>query len=561
MLNAGELEQLPIIYLGMRWITSRLLLTADDFEKYRSLFEALMQLMGETANLGFAFAPIDPWLAEHFSKQVSEKDARFFNFAVSFPSIEFGTFNHTMVQPQLIFDEFGLKLAAPSFQALATQLTKDTYSVILSLISSRALSETKWWDDSEVVLPNDEAMFLYLLNHGLKSGVAKGGVALPSYLAAARLLDYYLQQSQPPYLVTQNILSWGEFVVSTVGWTNDRGIPAPRFLNSYVLDGRWKKLQRQLEKLWSAPGEETQKKLLSPNQRAFQQVLAAAERIKRRSPAAIKQITIPNDDSNLYEIFQAAQTLFGWRANETFVAWGERLLSHEYDWLDTEPRFRPNIFGSKGQPQDTIEFPMKSRKAREILKEILRMWIEFHKGITEKNKDIAKNGGEENSGRKYDQQTIDTEIKKHNNEFSELVGYFGAARQVGKLEDEELVVLAVATMLTNVYEGDRSNFYHNVLVETEKLAEDTYRLALEVAIDQLIRQFLVNQGAENFMLTNIAIAKQFFQRVWAVLNDTGHFHGPELHTTGIAPRQWHYNAGIPGGDKFNLANSHIYFKR
>lgn len=115
---------------------------------------------------------------------------------------------------------------------------------------------------------------------------------------------------------------------------------------------------------------------------------------------------------------------------------------------------------------------------------------------------------------------------------------------------------ALATLLIAGSEYSREEAHHSVFVETEERARHLVQLLLEISAERLLRRALVEGGMTNWTGDNIdAISERLERDLNALI---GAFHGPEVHLSGTAPMQVHYNAGIVTSS-LSIINTHIYF--
>jgi hypothetical protein len=537
---------LPLIYLALQWITSHLVLSDKGFDHYKSLWHSLESLMVVAG--GIVVIPND-WFSDVFHKQTEGES---YWFLVR-PSISFGS-NPDPLPAVKFLNCWPLELTPESINAWALRVTQQAYNLFTGILCCGLSYQIAEHENDQLVLADNPTVFLRLLQFSFTSALCKNEREYRLSLQAISHLEAYLQSR--PYLIEQAILEWATFCVYSQNVCQDQTSPLQQAVRTaYYPDSFSLQYAQKLDPL------------------ALRDTLLAAGRLKERSN--LNKLTLSKD--SLYAVFQDAQTLFGWRSEETFEMWGERLKRKVNSGL-----FAPGHLLDNPSSEIPIELPHGAGPVIPILRCILEFWVEFHQKTTEKNTYIADGGDEdeaENKGKAW--HAIDLALwrsiirtntptkypnyknlsKKEQADLSALIQQKHEHLQGLKTADSDIE--AAALLLTHA-EKDRTTLVHSVRVRNEEIARNAYRLLLEVAVDRLIRQALVEAGPTRWLPLDIEKAKEV---LFAALNRLLYsgpdkvkvrFHGPEEHISGHAPLHPHYNAAAVSSS-MALENSHIFF--
>lgn len=570
----NKLEELPFIYFSLQWLITHTV--PLEFEVYKDIWENLFKLISLCADLNHRTGDgvSDAWIAEHFSRiekplnltDNPQNDMIEFQYTVSFPIISWGLVTEEEIPP-FVFQN--LKLTKYSVHLISANLTKKIYGFLSGMICQ---NHSKFFLEQEIqILPDYPTLFIAELQIGFSHKPNSH-----QHQCAIRLLDLYSSKEaeQRPYTISEDILNWADWNKSCY-----------EDYNSYLKSG-----DPRLTFLKKSNHSE----LLENVNIAMFDVMKAEESLKNRL-AFDSSYPLSFEGSSLYEVFELSQKLFGWRLNETFENWGDRLTNKE-------KIFHNGIFDNGGfqnesnSTHSSIEFSLSGGNTLKAVRGFLEFWQRFHERVSCKNQWIAQDGEEssmELNGSKssenskwrpeVDEKTWQKIIEKNEpreypsklkkpKDFETLVKNKHAhACEIKQLKDnyEQLIktqvnkqdkarnfpTIIAATMHINA-EYSRSERTHSVYVKTKESAEFIYRLILEITTERLVQKICREKGHFGWALTD---TNQTFAALLAALEPSkDHFHGPERHWTGDAPFHWHYNAYI-----YNAAgkfiNFHIYY--
>lgn len=597
-----NLNNLPEIYFGVRWLTSCITTKPGEFKNsYRPLFCSLFDLIAVTANICFQSENVDDWIIENFEKVLTEKDKG--HFVIQFSTISFGN-PEKEIAPSFVF--LGdLSLAPKSVSVITTSLTKQIYQLIFGLIiaetticfeeDEKKASNTLCMSllEGRGILPDNPTMFTKVLNSGLTTpGVPFFGKDNFFSFSSSYLREYENSKISP-FRINPIILEWAKFSVFS-----QEPIFSPSdsldnaIIKNYYPDGfNVKRIEHLYNLLRKCSDKEIPSHLLRISLR---DAYLAMESIQKRSSQKMEIVDL-SVDANLYKVFQTSLQLFGWRFNETFVDWGKRLIEKKKFGLtlsDYQSIKHINLASTTEKPSLQASFEYK--KAVPILDFFLDFWLNFHQITTEKNNHIL-NGSDDDGNmhkkdwskglkmdlcidivnknapekypeyktlKKQEQEALRKDVlHKHKKELEHkeaLDQLEKFNKSINKqVEGQDLLIMLSAVLLTNG-EYDRKEKEPNVLVNTEVEAQMIYQVLLEVAIERIMRTQIRTSGSDAWKLQDLEKVHQLLSgKLKAMI---GKFHGPECHFTGDAPMQSHFNAGSCRST-LNLINTHIFFKK
>jgi hypothetical protein len=587
---------LAIVYFGMRWLVSRLVVIPNAFETYRPLYLSLGKLTTISAYICFEFGKLDPWISERFKKQT--KDDNKFYFVVSYPSTTFGMTESETLPDFTVRDN--LKLGSASINSIAVSLTKMIYHLTLGLMTSH-LTPDYVAEHSEALkefLPDDPTNFMEILQAGLKSEIQKLGCKTPLFDCAVGYLRRYLGicLDVRPFPVDSKVLDWAKFCVFSLEAPSfsseqmDQEINEDYYPKELTKDSFEKKLSQFKEVLkFYFPDLPKAPQLLEI---ALRDAWLAQYRIDERSSSKVTRVTLPQDNESTYSVFKMSQYLFGWRSTESFDEWGARLKGLAFSGpaaLDIHlmQNVKLELTPQDVKDQPIIESNGETTKVRGLLRLFLQFWIEFYQKTKEKNEHIAKGGNEDkpdtieqnwNQGIKEelwasivqhnrpqnypnfkrlsptDRSALEEIIGKKHHHAKEITK-LKCNKRPGYIQPQDFVTLLAASLITST-EYDRSETFHSAYVESEPEARQLYRILLDVSTDRLMRRALITSGADNWVVENIETARELLETALNIL--LGCFHGPETHASGEGPLQIHFNAKITISTQA-MVNTHIYF--
>ncbi len=543
IITKAEVQNFVPLYLGLRWFSSHMVLSQGRQEAYKTLSRAIGVLAGEVTT------PND-WFSEHFERH-QEGDCAHFSVSCQVP---FGLEPDPL--PKIQF-QGGLRVLTPeSRNSLALCVTKQLYDLwigmLIATVPTRVESLAEALDEIKEVLPSkNPQVFFGLLRLGFNTGIPRNATESALSQRAICSLEHYLKN--PLFPVKESTLEWMKFCT----FSQD---PCESPSGS---------LHAEVRGIYYPPGYKLQ---ATDNPLALRDVLLASHRIEMRSAP---DPTFELSRETMYAVFEFSQHLFGWRLNETFEEWGARLKKEQKEGI-----FAPGYTLNPVRSSSNTEFKLATLKALPILRHILEFWIEFYEKTAAKNAFIQADGNEDlpgNSERPWHQNVAPQQWKQmiQTNTPKTYPGYAALSKkdqtalsQVVKSKhehDQELKTLkksaytsevpAALSLLSNA-EQQRQEVSHSIFVKTKEVAERTYRILLEVAIDRKIRHLLVQSGPTQWKILETQEAVQLLRPLFETLS--GSFHGPEEHLSGMGPLQRHFNAAaVPPSTA--LVNTHIYF--
>lgn len=571
-LKENRLKELPYIYFSIQWLITHTI--PLEFEVYKNMWGNLFDLLSLCADLNYRSTDglTDPWINDHFSRTETPLspienplvDRVEFQYTVSFPAISWGMVIEEEIPP-FVFQN--LELTKHSIQLVSANLTKKIYGFLLGIIC-KSHSQSLLEQDINT-LPDYSTLFLAELQVGFSSKPHSH-----AHQCAMRLLDLYLNKKpeERPYTISEEILNWASWNKSY--HKNDDSNANLSFLN----------LLKKFNK--TKVDQDTYISLMD--------VLRAKKNLEERIASDSLHSCPVDNGSNLYEIFEFSQKLFGWRLNETFEKWGDRLRADE-------KIFHFGVFNEENPENElnakhsSIEFSLKGEHALKMMRGLLQFWQKFHEHVSRKNEWIALDGEEsdtefhhskpnlsskwrpeveattwrkiieENKPLDYPSNLVKTkdfeslvakkhehacEIKELKNEYKKLCTKI----PISKNKDSDILVITAARMHMNA-EYLRTEKSHSVYVSTKEDAEYVYRLILEATTERLIQKACREKEFFGWTATNGDRASPILV---ALELSKDHFHGPETHLTGEAPFHWHYNACIYNSSG-KFINFHIYY--
>lgn len=552
-LKNSKIEELPVIYFAITWLSSKLSLTKEGLKEDKNLWKKLFKLTTHTAEIHYKFTngQLDSWVAEKYIRKMN-KNGTAFRYTVSFSEITFGYLQNEEF-PRFEFN--GLKLSSASIASIALSLTKKIHHLAMGLATSHLIPEFTFNHPAEL-LPDSPTLFLTMLRAGFNPMMKE----TPQHEQAIQLLMNYSAKndSTRPYQIDQDILDWA-FLCK-----NSDEIPSNEQITS-LKDN----LPKQL--------------FDSHAKQALRDVSLASEAIcNRAGPTSV--IKIPTDGSSFYEVFLLGQRLFGWKEEESFAAWGERLNQFVDRGLFAADHHR---FNHDVNSLPTIEIPSQTDHVLYVIKNLLLFWQEFHQETTAKNQFIANDGDEDMSSRrltnwhqnlapnlweqiiqnntpqnhplylKNKKAITDLVAKKHKHvvEVQELRNVYERRQNKQAISQIDFDKLSSALLLAKA-EGQRAQDSPNLYLADQAEAERVYRIALEATVRRSVEAALIVAGPDEWAVRNGEKTLDLLKKILKPC--IGKFHGPEIHRAGEAPLQIHYNANVYTS-KGGFANTHIFF--
>lgn len=319
---------------------------------------------------------------------------------------------------------------------------------------------------------------------------------------------------------------------------------------------------------------------IEENTISLRDAIVASNRLSKES------MEFDEGEFSWFTLYEYAEHLFGWRKNEAFYTWGERLKV-----AAAHPAFLPDYqtlnheFTFDSLPDaSAIKIPFK-KNARAFIRALLNFWVDFHHLTTEKNTFIQQGEDEEGSKEsRLDQivKSLDPEFLKkivvenapklfpefdsltsqQQKQFSAMVNDKSAhcveVRELSTLYNQQLTdsgddqAIFVAALMLNAVSFSRQEARHSLYVESESTARLVYQILLQVSVERVVRQFLIAQEPDE--------DADYSHLIKDLEKLKGKFHGPETHISGHGPLQPHYNAGVITQEGIIL-NTHIYFEK
>lgn len=571
-------QNLPIIYFGMKYLSSRLTKSVEKLNNWEPLFN----LMSMTANLCCLLGSLDPFIEKNFKREVKGD-----HFIVSVPHITFGA--NSFQQTQISF-EFSpnLSLSVDSMRSLATAITKQGYSLFLGLIGSHLIPEI-YITNPTLPLPDDPLFFITMLIKGFSADTELMDRSIA-------LLIKYLSAEPTPYPIDTNILDWSIFsaFAARPPTFSENGLEieiSERYLPKTITKNRLKSFLKNISCFKGFLAHSKDRSVLCLSTR---DLLLAADHYEMRIE---KKVVSLSGKEDLYSLFNISRFLFGWKIGEAFDDWGKR-LKHEQEYSIAAPDIHllENLqFSSNTVPKNPRIEGVINQHIRNTLALFLRFMVVFHQKTLEKNIFIEKGGDEKDSNNrtickawhqglelgKWKSIIINNEPEKHpiyynlpKNERPELIEVVrkkhAHEEEVKKLKDlcklpgnikswKESIQLLTAALITNA-EEKKSEEYVNIYITDEEQAIYIYQLLLEISSHRLFRSAIAKyemplwlEKDPNRLKERIIDCPDF-----GLSRLIGAFHGPEVHLSGEAPIHRHYNAGIVTS-KQRIVNVHIYF--
>lgn len=560
-LKTDNLQELPIIYLGINYLRSKLNLNKNELKQYGQLRKNLSILNCWVAEIHHEFTKgkVDSWMTENFMRKVNNETGSIEYIG----SISYMTFNCLEREEFPRFEFKGLRLTRASIASIALSLTKKIHSLCIELVTVHTVSEAIFSHPADF-LPDSPTLFLNILKIGFSSGIKES----PQRNQSVRFLEIYLARNDEtrPYQIDQDVLDWALFC------KNADALP-PSSLGKQMMLLK-ENLRDQTFDFHAAY--------------ALRDASLASEAISNRA-GPTDHVIIPKDGTCFYDVFLLGQRLFGWRKDETFAAWGQRLTQLVQVGLFA-PYHRRLDDHESSLPD--IELPIQTDNVMDVVKHLLFFWRQFHKQTTVKNQLIANDGDEDDkrmshpsvnwhkgleanlwkkiienntpqSHPLYDKNKkaiTDLVAKKHEHviELNELRAIYKKRKQsqsAHKQDDADFDKLSAALVMTKA-EGQRAHNSLNLYVADQAEAERLYRIVIEATIRRSLEANLIKSGPEEWAVRDSKKTILFLKTILEPC--IGKFHGPETHPGGDAPLQIHYNV-VVYTSKQNLANTHIFF--
>ncbi|MGR3972972.1 MAG: hypothetical protein QRY72_00085 [Candidatus Rhabdochlamydia sp.] len=564
---------LSIIYLTFTWIERSFLLGKND--KIKELDKCATQLAV------MSYCLIKDQDAECF-KYITQviKDGKPY-YKIAFYDVFTIPLNDTDT-PTINFNRMALD--KNSINILADKLAIKFYDFLRVVIENEAHSnhlEMKNLDPKSLRLPRSSSLFLKILYQGLKSN------ELDKQNASITLLEKYYEIK--PYPISSNILEWIEFYIFYLGHRKNL-INSP-FKPFYYDQNKEKK--NLIMKLNKKIYETRAQKLIKIIDNVFI-IRNRQSKLDQFQNPQTKEYCIPGQSKNFYELLEFSFLLYGWRKNESFEKWRDRLEEGRFNFLlfpYLESQKKTN--SEEETEEETFNFELKSKLQFLFLQKMEIFWKYFLNTTIKKNSYISKGGNEEDLNQEKNwietkemglkkwlelvrsgkaegynnyklltsqEQTNLKEIiqskHKHQIEFNNLKKEFSAKYGIIKNNTDDLATVLAAELILRA-ETKRSDI-SNIYADSEEVARNVYRILINVAIDRLTKQLIIEQGPDHW---EIKKSHPIIQLLFTKLKSLeGAFHGPEEHILGKGPLESHYNAAILDSN-FNFINTHIYFSK
>ncbi len=309
-------------------------------------------------------------------------------------------------------------------------------------------------------------------------------------------------------------------------------------------------------------------------------VSGALNRIGQR--AERKYVRLPQDKVGIGELFSFATNQFGWRQSESLKDWQTRLGQK----IDLPPLVSSVLVGTNlPESETTFEQPPHSDFALTCLHEFLGIFLKMVDASVEKTEFINKGGDE--SGLSKPLSESESWVKLHINQWrealskksgdaifklAEVTSFRSELQTFFKTKQDKLNEIDTARSLQSAFSQsnlnqrildlilrcskDRNDVSHDIVVPTRQSAEYIQLVLWDIAMTQVFRQWLCDQGAHGLYRTD----PDFTQLSTALMDIAITFHGPERHITGTAPDYPHFNAGV-WVNRGKLVNCHIFFDK
>lgn len=591
-----ERNTLPIVYIILKWIESKSIQTPDhvDSESYSENMNHILRLMNISQQHCINPTQIAPEL-EHILEH-NEEDP---------PQLLVHGFQHVFKPKNLLKEEKTQPVISFHEQRFVTDLTDESahsFAVEICLLAHRlftsylipetyfSLLEDETLD--KTYLPDNPQFMSILLQKGIQSGIHHKDRSKPGYLTGLSYLESYLSihSDTPGYVLDSTLVEWATFATTTV---SPQSILEKREWTSLkkelddIIETEHKKAIKDCYKTVTAliAQRNESKTLLMPSDNSRHAIKHALHAVTNRV-RSIENIELDRNTTSIWSIVELGQSLFGWRATETFEEWGQRLETAIIPTLSLGDSF--DTTGNKPEGE-AISISITGIEYLDVLNAYQTFWKQFHKDTMDKNNAITNGAADDtttkeliptkwcnnnkplwlsmidtnnptlhpkfstfSAAKQRNVTTLVAEKHRHNKEVDCLKQVWEKAL---KKLPKDLWASECASLLVENTKENKGDVFVSLYVENHQLAESIYRILLETSIRAVIATDIMVAGPSIWKLKSVPEWISFIQSSFKKLSGT--FHGPETHLNGAGPLQIHYNAGVYHGGK--PINTHIYF--